>query len=778
MLEFQVLHEMLQSSRALLYNSFKFRIRSLSSCSIRLQAPTLTSSSLKTYEPPSIRPDLFTSQNIPKQNYLLLDNETYPNPLFSMSKESISELSKAEFNHLIQIPYRDISETHQFCLNIIRLINEILMTDTAKAVYIYNSLQDNDMKLLIRDTLEHILEKDPIKSSLFAWMIDPTSRKSRGMFIKNVIHLSSQDKPKEERSLMILAYFAKLSELNIVNTYPFVLKSVFINMVDNFSKDQYRDLFSYLVHLNVRPNDDDRLNKIRVHLLEGSPLDKFVAMTGWVNPRWHHINKVDFPPTHMEKIINFFTINELKMSATHYINCLDILNSKMFTELLVAKFELKSSTIVKLGYQIEPRIIKREIQAIYDTILLHAIKFKGALSFIKVLKYFVENDLDVTVDTLIKVMKNLREQKYYKEALTIVNHFHLESLSSLEKQKLAEEILLLIDAKYPNSPKILLGYIATIYNNPELNDVLSILNDLGLMDLVYQQKISEPFDFLQKANVDAKLTGLKLTPEVFCKFYRVVLELSKPDHNELNVLYTAYKEVAKSPLNNGLFQGFNMNDEIVKYIIEYLLKSNPSVPTIEQNLVTNPAAFKFAAHIMDDFHEAFLSIPRKNRSRYLYDLLIMSSVHQHHDVDFASKMIRHSRRFGLPFTYHQVSPFIIHHYNRREHQAAKRWYDVLVKSGADMRARSSKEIYKIARELQWDVYGFAYRKLLIHKNHKARELSNELLLDPMSRLEDTKDPEDMITDELIDTDYQDTNVEDQILSLLDQLRKPVESDTD
>lgn len=143
-----------------------------------------------------IRPHIFTGKS--KRDaikYTDLPIDTYPNPLFSMSKEEILELNSQSYLHLLNVPYKSISETDKFCLNIIEIANELIILDTKKVTKLLINIKDTDMTSIITSTLRKYFINDRVKSSILEFMDSPISGSFREGFFNNISHiLELQDK--------------------------------------------------------------------------------------------------------------------------------------------------------------------------------------------------------------------------------------------------------------------------------------------------------------------------------------------------------------------------------------------------------------------------------------------------------------------------------------------------------------------------------------------------------------------------------------------------------
>lgn len=745
---------------------------------------------------PRIRPDLFTGKGNPRgRNYKDLPIDTYPNPLFNMNKDEIIELNSEDYLHLLTIPYKSISETDKFCFHIIEIVNDLIILDSKKAMKLLTNITDEEISSIILNTLRKYFLGDRVKGSLLEFMASPVSKTFREGFFNNVSHiLDMKDKTQDEKAVIFLSFLNKLALVGSINTNPLILnQNLYDKIIALIPESRYAEFYSYLVNLNIQTYKTLQLDHLKYKLIMGSNMEKFVARTGWMDPKWHDVERPSFDETHQQKMIQFFTIKDLKTFALFAVKKEDIVDATLYLNLLVSKFESKCkermNSDAKDGSM--EAILMQDIQSVLNVILSYIMVFKGSKSCIKVLKYIVKNHLEVKFENLLTIMNNLRAQGYYQEALLLMNNIQLEGLSRIQILALVEEILQLIKEKYPKSPKIIIGYVASIFNGTssdiEKNPGLELLDDLRLLGIAYSGgeigKLTQSLSIIQKANVDKSLTGFNLTPKALTEIYATILSSlpkSQITPELMFKLYEAYiakikdsKDLASIKNSNEnnqqhIFHDSNLNDHVITLFIKHLLKINPNLP--DMDLVATKSNFETAKLILDDFL-GNTDIKRKNRSVYLFDLLIYSSLLVHQDYAFASKMIRTSRSYGLPFSFNQIYPFIMFHYYRSEYKQAEMWYRELIRHGVRAKASPAKTLFKVARELNWDVNGFVYRKFGIYKNHKMREEMAKLQSDPVLFIEDDR-IDDELTEELIDAPFNnnnnDFNFSDELVSVLYQ----------
>ena len=706
--------------------------------------------------------DIFSHKSRQKDGagFLKLPLDTYPNPLFKMSKDEIIRLNRETFQHLLRIPYKRIVETDKFTFNIVEIINDHLTVDTKKAARYFDSIEDQSMKKIITDTLSIRYRNDRVRRSILQYIICPINNDFRKEFFENVSHiLRIPNKLNEEKCNILLSYLKHLSLTGRPTGKALLLShSLYKRILSCIPRHKYAEFYSYLLHLNIQC--PPHLNYLRSCLMKGSNIEKFVARTGWLEPKWHDIQRCTFSDVHEQKMVNFFSVEDLKSFALFFIKEKDVLGANMYLKLLVNKFENKCTDLLREDFLPLPydSSISDDVQAVLYTILNHVMVFRDARSCIRVLGFIVKNKLEVRFDMILTVLQNLRAQGYFQEALLLVNYLDLHLLLRTDIEKLVAEILQLIKQKFPTSPAVLIGYIAAMYSKSDgvkkKNGALYLLNELKLLTIAetgcLSSNFARPLLEIPRANVEEKLTNFELNNDALTLVYETILNSLPKVHLTPDFIYGLYDAYMKQVLNyrdaNIFTQvfGHGMSDSIVTLLAKYLIKENPSSP--DMKLVTNIGTFEKAKQISIDFLEK-VELPRNKRSVYFFDLLIYLSLCVHQDYLFASFLIRKARYFGLPFTFNQIYPFIMFHYSKKEYSKAEQWYEELVKHGIKASAFPAKDLFNIARELNWNVKGFAYRKLAIHRNHRKRQEMKRLCSDPI--LFQDGDIEDKVTEDLV-----------------------------
>lgn len=732
---------------------------------------------LKVFKP-NLNSSIFTRNEVGHlDSYLNYPIDSFPNPLFRMSKSELFQLSSEEFTHLIQIPYRSIQESDQFCIHIIDIINTYILKDANRISGIIKALRNNESIFdLIIETLRVYYEKDKIMTSVIEYMIDPSHGESRRLFFECISDITViRNKDSNEKAEILLNYLRVLAMIDVVNYNPLLLKTdLYKKIIRIIPSSRYAELYLYFLNVNIQTYNLKDIEILKKRLIRGSNIEKYIARTGWLNAKWHDVERSNFNKDHKSKMVNFFSITDLKKFTEFAISNKDVVNSNLYLNLLVSKFEIKCSELAEKNFnnRVGDTTIDEDTHIVLDLILEHVMVFKGSKKCIGVLKYMLTNNLPIKLNTILIILKNLRIQGFYKEGLVLVNSMNLERLSQSERKLLVDEIINLIYLKYPDSPKILIGYLVSFFNGSEdENKVLRLLNELNVLGITYgngQLGTISDFGLVQKANIDKLLSGFEITSNALNKLYETILnsipkDLITPEF--IYSLYEAYKTVSKGSTEKRAFPIFSDNkldDGIVLILIKYLLKEDPK--SNKMDLVLTKSNYEVSKLIFNDFNDN-LKLHRSNRTVYLHDLLVYTSLTVHQDYTFASSVVRLNRSEKLPLSFNQIYPFILFHYHRKEFDLAKLWYDEMVKQGVKATSPPSKELFRIARELKWNVNGFTYRKFRIHSNYKKKEELQKMLDDPILFMEDSN-LEEEVTEDLINPNSNEISFDDELASIM------------
>lgn len=643
------------------------------------------------------------------------------NPLLTMSKDELLALNGTQYKNLTQLPMNSLQESEKFCVNMVEIIEGHLLKDHRLLASLVNNL-DPELKNVILASLKRIYNNNKIKLSIIECLDDPNTESFRQLFVE-VYEMVFDTKEVG----LLLNYLMNLSYLNRVNPTTVELKDLlFKETLELLSDKQIIEFYGYLVNLNVMPGNKSLLRALQQKLMDsGTELERYVVRTGKLNAKWHHLQDPIITDSEKRKMLHFFSFDLLKLFAFQATKRKDIIDSNLYLDLLVSKFELNCSEIENSVFVIEnsEAKISGQVQEILRVVLFHLLTFKGPEQCIKILNYMTKNGLTIKYEMILTMMKNLRQQGYYDEAIVLINHFKLNSLSNGEKFYLVIELFSLMCKKFHNSPKIILGYLVMFRNHEK---IITLLNEAGVLGLIYNQtpqEIKSPA--ILSANVDKQLTGVKFTHRNLAELYQVVFDQVKLQPDTIQTLFTQYLSLMQ---NQQI--GLQMSDEIFTLCLNHLLKASPNDHSL-MKLKKSRNNYDIAKDLAIKFYSQKGLVKLKP---YPFDLLIYSGLLDHNDYTFASQLIKTKESLKLPFTFNQIYPFIIYCYENKQYDQAKLWYNVLVSHGIKSTNDQAKSVYNIARELQWDVSGFMYRKSIINRNYAKREALMNLSHDKVTFL--------------------------------------------
>ncbi|KAK6465743.1 hypothetical protein DFJ63DRAFT_333159 [Scheffersomyces coipomensis] len=739
-------------------------------------------------------------------DYTAYPLDTYPNPLFKMSKDEIVGLADEDFAHLSKIKYRVIGEVDQFCLNIIEIIEENILEKprmirnlAVSLNLIQSEIPVNDVTLLQDMILENArsrLADNKLQSSIFEYILDPTKSATVASIKANIASIISLQKTtSKDRGIVLLNYLKCLASTGVINNSPILISTKrYAQIIRCVSPSKFMELYSYFFHVNIQSEDLTVIERLKRTLVSGTEIEKFVARSGWMNPKFHNISTYEFEEDYKQKMIQFFTIKDLHVFASSAIMRNDVVNATLYLNLLVSKFETKCNDYTKSSYyRTGDSNVSDDIQVVLKVTLDYLMTFKDVKTCLIVLKYLIKNDLKVELPTLVAIMKNLRLHGRFEDAILIMNNIELDTLTTAQTSELVDESLLLIKGRFPQSPKVFLGYVASFCEGRTTTDkdnVLHFLNDLKLLNFVYGDgELGRliNFDSIQKASVDDRLKGFQISAKSLAHIYDCILSSLRREKItpqlivELFQSYmAAIKEIPDSSeeSNSNKVHIENNDDQVIYHLISYLLRNIPHEKS-PSNLIKSNHNFTTAKHIFQTFSE-HSEVSGNKMSTRLIEMLVYSSLMIHDDYKFAAEVVRFSRTNRVPFTFNQIFPFINFHYRRQEFDRAKIWYDQIIHSGIRSNTMESKELWRIAREVGWETTGFTYRKWIIKKNHKAREELARIRTDPLI-LFGEQETEERVTEELINGDFNphenhhmqvdDGNFNAELASLLYQIKQ-------
>lgn len=682
------------------------------------------------YSHPSLDHNVFSRQKA-QTPISELPKETYPNPLFQLDKKDIAKLDKNDYAHLLSLPYKDVTETDQFCANIAELVHENLLKDPQLAHNVFCSIQDADLRALVLETLLQFYEESTVRRCLVLFMndpLDPSARKQVFDHIKRI--LLDMDSSGQERVDLVLSFLRKLALACPANSTTLLLNPQMSNFIlAHLRPNQKSTLFAYMIHINMKFGDLKLCTKLMHELLAGSPIEKLVARTGIIDAKLHHMNSYAYTKTHLEKIKNFFTFPELEFFTEYAIKHKQEIDAGMYLDLAVQKLE---------DLSLPNSLQKSRIQKVLGLILEHSMSLKGPEECIKYLQYMRDSKLEIRAGTLLRILTWFRKGGYFNEALVLINFIHDLTLMPDQRDILIAEIMQLMTSKFDTHPKVAIGYFASIFDDPS-QSALHLLGDLGLLQVVYgAEAVRNNFDAVEKADIHQDLTGCKpkhshLQVIYDCIFRSLPLTVRQNDVL-IRTLYKRYHDKIVTAQKNSIFHPSNIDDTVVKLMLEQLLKENPNSDS--NKLTSDKVLFQAARDIAESFFS--IELTRSKGKIKVVELLIKSSLLQHSDLAFATETIKYSRSHSLPLTFNQLYPFVLHHYNRNQYTEAEQWYMLMVTNGVHSRSSEGTQLQKIAKELGWQTKGGTYRRFANYRNQQIQKKKGAAAKDPLSINTDKK----------------------------------------
>lgn len=680
---------------------------------------------------PTLRPNLFAPKSLPRQ-ITHIPLSTYPNPLFNLPKTELVSLSDKELTHLLKIPYRAASETDKFCLNVIEIANENILENPALAARFLHAITDSQMEDVVIGCLMHYYKEDRLRRSVLRFISQPGSRVTRDEILNNIAHIFAENSTHAPK--IVLKYLRKLALTGSVNPNIILLPPEQLRpLMEQLSHQEKVELYACLFHTNIKFREYEKFEELKKSLLGGSQVDKTVARTGILDAKWHDTNRFSFAPLHRQKMELFFTFNDLVFFSQHAINEKDVVGANLYLELLVAKFETTADVSNHT----------KQLQQVLSVILSHSMSFVGPQECLKFLRYMVDSAIPVRPATLLRILSTFRSQGCYEEALLLINFLHTTTLQPAQRRILVHEIMLVISARFSLHPRIAAGYFASLFSSCD-DSALEILKDLGILDLIYgPDAVRHLFEFVERADIHHDLKGAALTHDVVREMYCILLRNLLPQQKSNSVLikhlYLQYKARVVQARENGdtssVFHPSNLDDSIVGVFLDHLLRKDPTA-TSDMDLNADKHNYACATFIWTDFFD-LVQLSRKRRKTYLVDLMVTSALHKHRDLKFAADIMKHSREIGLPLSFNQLFPFIMHHYSRGEYDQAHRWYVLLVRHGVKAKSVAADRLFEIAKQLQWEVKGSVYKSSGNSRNKQARRELAHLNKNPLRFLNKT-----------------------------------------
>lgn len=568
------------------------------------------------------------------------------------------------------------------------ILDNLVLGDPAQAAAYLNNVQIDDGAATLDGILEHYHD-DVIKQAVVSFILEPSRPETHTLIADALASLT--DSPIPNKAESVLNFLRALANTGAENTYTMLLSRPVAEALDNVNKHRRRELFACLLQANMKFENVGKQKALQNSLLGGSQLDKFVARTGYLDPKWHDINTFVFTETHRAKMLRYFSFRDLHYYANHAIKSNDITDSSLYLELLVSKFELTASPS---GLQ---------LRMMLNTMLLYLMAYRGAKECLDLLEHISDSGIELRPATLLKILSHFRRDEQYTEALVLINYLHNEPLHPKQKAVLVKEIMLVITNRFAHQPQVVVGYFAALFEKPR---ALALLSDLGILQ--YMHTATDPSD-VQVADIHADLMDLPIRPEYLKDMYLVAFKnMAEVEKSSAQVVLELYRKYVAHQL-------LVADDSVVTVFLNHLLKKDPY--SEDMALIKQRANYDAALEIFSDFVK-LSHVPLKP---YLFDLLISSSLLSHDDLANATWLIKRAQESNVALTFNQVAPFVIYHYSRDQIHQAQQWYGLLLQHGVKANSVAADQIFNIAREQGWHVTGAAYKSSVRQKNRSARQ---------------------------------------------------------
>ncbi|WEJ95763.1 hypothetical protein PSN45_003290 [Yamadazyma tenuis] len=575
------------------------------------------------------------------------------------------------------------------------------------------------------------------KLSVIEMLEDVKSERFRQLFlyIMEMIVNTEDQSPID----LLCTYLNHMSLLNVVNTHPIVVPTELFKKVMTMTPTPRKaEMYSYMVNINFIPEDLSILRQLQYQLSKGSEIEKYIVRTGQLNAKWHDTVKPITNETLKQKMLYFFSFDNIRMFTFQAIKRKDLADSNMYLDILVSKFEQNCTEIENSVFVLDnaEEMISSRVQNIMRTVLFYLMTFKGADASIKIIHYMLKNNIEIKFEILSTIMSNLMEQGFYDEAIVVINSIKLDALNGREKKVLVDNIFKLMAGKFSDSPKVLLGYATTLFRSPDQDiSITDLLNGFRILSVAFG---STKLEYVKSPNivsasVDQNLTGVRFSHESLYHIYTTSLQNTPREEITPEFIFRLFMiYLGKIKTSKHVFLNERkISDSIVTLFLNYSMKVDPT--SNKMKLIRDKNNYDTARAVLLGFFKSFKLNPSLIKP-YPFELMIYSSLILHNDLSSASEFIRVSRSYKLPFTFNQLYPFIIYHYQNGQFKQAESWYKMLVSHGIKSKSSEMNRIFEIARELKWDIKGFSYRRQVNLKNRASREAMKDINDDNFSSL--------------------------------------------
>ncbi|KAI3405293.2 hypothetical protein KGF56_001905 [Candida oxycetoniae] len=690
---------------------------------------------------PSEAPDCILEERIRSVNLIdktdhqivptLATATALPHPLSALSRDGILKLSKEELARLSAIPCElSNDEEETISKKFVSIFTDLVESDTRSVSMIYSSLSNSKLKETITKEALEALENNGIASSIIRFILNPVNKYTRDLFVRNLNSIiKTQDMDIEDKRRILSSYLYNISKTAMINSRPIVLNDeIFRQLLEIIGA---ADLFAYLVHINMRPSTYSLVKELRAKLLHGNAKTKFIAQTGFLKPSQYDLNRSTFTTTHTTRVVEFFTLDEFSNITVSLAHKNEPALTMWSLNCMLTKFPKECEALsVRSNY----RLMRRNLFQMLNTVCQVVLRFKNVHSGLQVLKYMKKQNFDIKFGTYRTLLAQLRKSRMFDEFATVFNGMDLKNLSCERKVSIASEIMLLIESKYPTSPKVLIGYVGALYSGKDdKTNSLNILNDLKILSLPYSHvplnRISS-VGMVQLANVDDNLKGLDLDCSCLALVYDVLFRSMGEATDLGSSIIMEYYEIFENYLQNSYIHGFN--DRPVTIFFNHLLRKENSTPLSR----ASSNAYEYAKRIFE-FYDKF-RVSGELITIDNLELLIRSALLHHDDYEFATRVFEFRKQKNLPSTFRQVFPFVKKHYLDSNYPEAKKWFTYLTNQGIKPSWNEMDDLKQISKDLKLDFNGSKFKSSYSKKRISDRNALQRLRVNSIPFTEDTE----------------------------------------
>ncbi|RCK57699.1 hypothetical protein Cantr_06213 [Candida viswanathii] len=671
--------------------------------------------------------------------------DTYPNPLIEVTVSQLERLTTEEYQHLTSIKYGKLDEMDQFCECVVEIIKKNLIHDPKRAKEFYMGIKDSKLQQRISSAISKHYMHDALELSIWEWIAMRDSMNARVKVRANIevlLQLNSMD-----RSSAMLTYLRKLVDVGSVNPHPVLLHPlVFEKLLNAVRLTDHVLLYLYMFHLNIQCMDIEKMLDFKKTLMKKSHLGRYVVLTGYIPPvSFGTMNTFSIPEDQKQKMVYFMNVCDfeyfIENAANHEHGAYQAV---FYWNCMLEKFEKRCA--IDTDRKVEDDDIRKDVESLLKSLLSIVMAFKGCAYCVDILRYMGEQKLKPLFLIYHMLMSKFRKAGHFNEFIVVLNNIKMDELDSEELNILGKEVLSFIEARFPTSPKVMIGYIGAMYGNQGLE----LLNRLKILGLPYAKSVSAipSVDVVQIANLDDKLKGLTLDNEVLAYVYRVLLKSDPSFSRSSEIILKLYREYilfTNDPSRK--LVGEYESDDVISVFLNALLLTDEEPKRGLIQFSQSRENYNVAKAIATTY---YTTIRRRANIRNM-ELLVQVALLHHNDLEFALHAVQISRARGRPVTFLQIYPFIKYYVASKDYEQAKVWYDLMLQEGATSIRRPIYDVLKLARTMGWGNVPRLYKLRQNVTSKIIKYTEDQLARNPLQfNLEwrdDDEGFEDIVTDE-------------------------------